>query len=203
MVGTIIKLKILDFKEKHSYDGSQIKPLWALSTLKLSGDSIVVFRGAMRIEQSEMVDAQDIVREQALADILISGDDCIHFIIEMFDTQPASLKLAYHRLHLLAHIAQKVIEETAGVKLEKKGTDLYYEKRKLNVGIATCANNSAKIHFGLNVVSSGVPKHVQAVGLHELTDKPLKLEEIGKKIAEEFIIEIDQIENDIAKTRTF
>ena len=43
----------------------------------------------MKIPQEEMIDVQDIIREKNLADILISGDDCIHYIIEMFDDQPA------------------------------------------------------------------------------------------------------------------
>jgi len=157
----------------------------------------------MRIEQAEMIDVQDIVREKELAEILISGDDCIHFIIEMFDDQPANLKVAYHRLHLLAFIAQRVIEETCAIKLVKKGTDLYFEGRKLNVGIATSSNNSTKIHFGLNIISSGVPKYVKAVGLLELADSTVDLKALAKTIAETFIRELKAIDQAIAKTRTF
>ncbi len=122
-----------DFSKKECYDGSQIKPLWALNKFSVSGSSIVIFRGSMKIPQEEMIDVQDIIREKDLAEILISGDDCIHFIIEMFDDQPANLKVAYHRLHLLAFIVQKIVEEEYKISLEKKGTDLYYKDKKLNI----------------------------------------------------------------------
>ncbi|MHA1243491.1 MAG: DUF366 family protein, partial [Candidatus Heimdallarchaeota archaeon] len=89
-----------DFANKERYDGTQIHPLWALDKFEVMGDTIVIFRGSMSIPKDEMIDVKDIVRERDLADILISGDDCIHFIIEMFDDQPANLKVAYHRLHL-------------------------------------------------------------------------------------------------------
>ncbi|MHA1558010.1 MAG: DUF366 family protein [Candidatus Heimdallarchaeota archaeon] len=142
-----------EFSKKECYDGKQIYPLWALERYGISGDTFVIFRGSMRLEQQEMIDVKDIVREKDLAEILISGDDCIHFIIEMFDDQPANLKVTYHRLHLLAFITQRILEKELSIEIVKKGTDLYYNKKKINVGIATSSNNSTKIHFGLNVVS--------------------------------------------------
>ncbi|NHJ39760.1 MAG: DUF366 family protein [Asgard group archaeon] len=191
-----------DFNKKMQYDGAQIKPLWALNKYGISGDSFVIFRGSMKITQDEMIDVKDIVRERDLADILISSDDCIHFIIEMFDDQPSNLKVAYHRLHLLSYIVQRKIEELVNKKFEKKGTDLYYNKRKINVAIATSSNNSTKIHFGINVKSSGVPKHVKAIGLNDIQEN-INLEKLAKTIAEEFITEITEINKDVSKSRTF
>ena len=197
-----IQIKIIPFSDKITYDGKQIRPLWALEKYNLPSDSIIVFRGSMKIEQEEMIDVKDIVREKDLAKILISGDDCIHFIIEMFDDQPANLKVIYHRLHLLAFIAQRILEEELAIGLEKTGTDLYYKGKKLNVAIATSSNNSSKIHFGLNIVSTGVPKFVKAVGLLEIK-KDLALEPLAKKIAQTFEEEIESINEDIVKSRTF
>lgn len=190
-----------DFTKKECYDGSQIKPLWALNKFSVSGSSIVIFRGSMKIPQEEMIDIQDIIREKDLAEILISGDDCIHFIIEMFDDQPANLKVAYHRLHLLAFIVQKIVEEEYSISLEKKGTDLYYKDKKLNVAIATSSNSSSKIHFGINIVSTGVPDYVKAVGLCDINEK-INLEKLAERIGKEFISEISAIDSDVMKSRT-
>ena len=191
-----------DFSKKERYTGSQIHPLWAFDRFGVAGDSIVIFRGSMEIPREEMIDVGDIVRERDLAEILISGDDCIHFIIELFDDQPANLKIAYHRLHLLAFIAQRLIEKELAITIEKKGTDLYYKGKKLNVGIATTANSSSKIHFGLNIVSTGIPAHVKAVGLKEI-NKNISLEDLAMNIAESFSSELQAINNDITKSRTF
>ncbi|MHA1531617.1 MAG: DUF366 family protein [Candidatus Heimdallarchaeota archaeon] len=190
-----------DFTKKECYDGSQIKPLWALNKFSVSGSSIVIFRGSMKIPQEEMIDIQDIIREKDLAEILISGDDCIHFIIEMFDDQPANLKVAYHRLHLLAFIVQKIVKEEYKISLEKKGTDLYYKDKKLNVAIATSSNSSSKIHFGINIVSTGVPNYVNAVGLCDINEK-INLKKLAERIGKEFISEISAIDNDVMKSRT-
>lgn len=199
--GIKIELIMKDFSKKECYDGSQIKPLWALNKLGISGSSLVIFRGSMKIPKDEMIDVQDIIRENDLAEILISGDDCIHFIVEMFDDQPANLKVAYHRLHLLAFIVQKIIEKEYKISLEKRGTDLYYQDKKLNVAIATSSNSSSKIHFGINIVSTGIPDYVKAVGLHDLNDK-INLEKIAEGIGKEFITEINAINHDIMKSRT-
>ncbi|MBN1330580.1 MAG: DUF366 family protein [Candidatus Heimdallarchaeota archaeon] len=192
---------IHDLSHKECYDGSQIKPLWALRTFDMLGDSIIVFRGDMRITQDEMIDVRDIVREKDLADILISGDDCLHFIVEMFDDQPANLKIAYHRLHLLTFIVQRKIEQLFTITLEKKGTDLYFQAKKLNVAIATSSNNSTKIHFGINLVSKGVPKYVAAIGLYDISTK-IDLEKFARNIAEEFVSEVQAISDDVTKSRT-
>ena len=155
----------------------------------------------MKIPQNEMIDVKDILREKDLADILISGDDCIHFIIEMFDDQPANLKIAYHRLHLLAFIVKNNIEKELAIDLEKKGTDLYFNGSKVNVAIAASSNTSSKIHFGLNIISTGVPSYVNAIGLTEIK-KDLDLEKFALTIAQEFRTELKAIDDDVVKSRT-
>ncbi|MEA2071899.1 MAG: DUF366 family protein [Asgard group archaeon] len=197
-----MQIKVLSFDKKYTYDGTQIIPLWALENFDLSGDSMILFRGPMLVKQKEMVDVKDIVREREYGDILISGDDCLHFIIEMFDNQPANLKLTYHRLHLLCFISKEIIEGVLNVKLKKKGTDLYYQNKKLNVGIATCSNNSSKIHWGINIVSTGVPDHVEAIGLFDI-DSKTSIKKLAKQIATRFKEELTAINNDLYKTRTF
>ncbi|MFW9923027.1 MAG: DUF366 family protein [Candidatus Thorarchaeota archaeon] len=191
-----------DLTKKECYNGKQIKPLWALEKHGITGDSFVVFRGSMKLTPNEMIDLKDIIREKELAEVLISGDDCLHFIIEMFDDQPANLKIAYHRLHILSFIAQKILESSLKITLEKKGTDLYYDGRKMNVAIATGNVNSTKIHFGINIVSTGVPSYVKAIGIQEI-DKNINIEKLVKDIGTAFINELTAIKEDIVKTRTF
>ncbi|HUU78706.1 MAG TPA: DUF366 family protein [candidate division Zixibacteria bacterium] len=191
----------MEFSKTECYDGKQIHPLWALQKFGIQGNSVVVFRGSMLIKQNEMIDVKDILREKDLAEILISGDDCIHFIIEMFDDQPANLKVAYHRLHLLAFIVKDLIEKEFSIILSKKGTDLYYEGSKINVAIATSSNSSSKIHFGINIISTGVPEYVKAIGLTEIK-KDIDLEKFALAIARTFVDEITAIEEDVAKSRT-
>ncbi|NHJ84846.1 MAG: DUF366 family protein [Asgard group archaeon] len=203
MVGLPIEIIFHDFiKQEELYDGTQIQPLWALNTFGVSGDTMVIFRGGMRVSQKEMIDIKDIVRERDKGDILISSDDCIHFIIEMFDDQPANLKVAYHRLYLLAQIVQRIIEQELSIKLKRDGTDLFFESRKLNVAIATSSNNSSKIHFGINIVSTGIPDYVRAIGLKDIKED-IDLEAIAMKIGDRFIEDLDSITLDITKTRTF
>ena len=202
MVGYEIKIKMLDTSEKRCYDGKQIRPLWALEELDVSGNSIIIFRGSMRLEQEEMIDIKDINREKDLADILISGDDCIHFITEIFDEQPGNLKIAYHRLHILAFIVKDILENTLEIKLTKMRTDLYFEGKKINVAIATSSNNSSKIHFGINIVSTGVPDYVDAIGILDIR-KNIDVEKLAMDIAEAFKDELDAINEDIVKSRTF
>ena len=79
---------------------------------------------------------------------------------------------------------------------------MFYESQKLNVAIATSSNNSSKIHFGINIVSTGVPEYVRAIGLKEIK-KDIDLEAIAMKIGDSFIEDLDSITLDITKTRTF
>lgn len=190
-----------DFKKNILYDGSQISPHYVADRYKIIGNSILVFRGGMKLSPKEMLDIKDVIREGHLAEILISTDDSINFIIEEFDKQPPNIELEYYRLRLLTQI---VIEELflKGISVEREGTDIYVEGKKLNVGIATTGLSSSKIHFGLNISNKGVPPHVEAVGLLEIGFKEDELSNWTKTIVEKYIEEIQKIKEDIVKTRS-
>jgi hypothetical protein len=88
------------------------------------------------------------------------------------------------------------------IEIERKGTDIFVDGKKLNVGIATAGISSSKIHFGINILSTGVPEHVQAIGLADLGVKTEEIQSLAIQIAEKYISEISRIKEDIAKTRT-
>ncbi|OLS32547.1 MAG: hypothetical protein HeimAB125_07710 [Candidatus Heimdallarchaeota archaeon AB_125] len=190
-----------EFSNKMIYDGSQISSHYAAEKYGVIGESILVFRGGMKLSPKEMVDIKDIIRESHLSNILISSDDSLHFIIEEFDIQPPNMEIEYYRLRILTQITIDILKEKE-IEVEKKGTDIFIDGKKLNVGIATVGKSSSKIHFGLNILSTGVPEHVQAVGLLDLGINVDEIQSLAIQIAENYAKEISRIKEDVAKTRT-
>ena len=124
----------------------------------------------------------------------------LHMIIEEFDIQPPNLEIAYYRLRMLT---QLIIEQLQlkGVEVSRNGTDLFINEKKLNVGIATISQTSCKIHFGLNYSDTGIPSHVNAIGLKKLGFTEQDLEEWLLTVAKKYIKEISKIKNDVVKTK--
>jgi uncharacterized protein len=179
------------------YDGSQIEPIWAFQSLGVKGSSIVSWRGPMNIHPDELIDFEDVGLE-------IKSDEMLHFIIEHFDVQPADMRLCYHRQRILVMIVQDLLT-LVGIETNRNGDDLYCDKGKLSVSIATCSASSMKIHFAMNLTSKGTPEDVETAGLMECSSN-LDLDSISKladDIAEAYVNEILDIEEDIAKTKVF
>ncbi len=194
-------MQIFISKERQTYDGSQIRPFWAFSALNILGTSIVVFRGSMCLPKSEMIDLKDIKREGHLGEFLITADDALSFIIEHFEDQPPNLRLMYFRLRILVLCTLEVLKMQTKQEIRRKGTDLYSNGAKLNVGIASVSTTSGKIHFALNVSKEGTPAYINVIGLRELEIKLDPLD-IGKEIAERYVTELTAIEDDISKSRS-
>jgi len=193
-------LIIDDFSKKKLYDGRQIMSHYTAQEYGVVGNSILMFRGPMRLSPNEMIDIKDVLREKHLADILISSDDALHFIIEEFDIQPPNIEVQYYRLRILAYCVIEALIER-GISIKRDGTDIYVDDKKLNVGIATIGKTSGKIHFGLNLTSTGAPDYVKIIGLKDLGFSSDELESFAMSIAEKYISEIKSIKNDCAKTR--
>ncbi len=140
------------------YDGTQLRSLWAFRRYNLQGDSIVSFRGPCRVELDNLVDIQD-----AMNGAFIYSPDMMHFIVEHFD---CDLEKAVYRQRLLVSLARDVLADTVDRAIVRVGDDLFVEKRKLSVSIATVSPVSTLIHTGLNINAEGAP--VPAIGLTEL-----------------------------------
>ncbi|AAB85718.1 conserved protein [Methanothermobacter thermautotrophicus str. Delta H] len=177
------------------YDGSQIEPAWALSELGIKGSSIITWIGPMDVKN--IVDYEDVELE-------IRSEEVLHFIVEHFDEQPSSLRLAYHRQRILVMLLMEELMRT-GVRTRREGDDLYIGSSKLTVSIATASVSSMKIHLGVNIHERGTPEDVDTIGLldekPELSADDIKV--IAENVAMAYIHEIDSIEEDIAKTRIF
>ena len=79
-----------------TYDGSQLRSHFALTTVNVQGASIIAFRGPCKVSLKSMVDYED-----RLAKSEIKSKDMLHFIVEYF---PANLKSAVALQRLLAAI---------------------------------------------------------------------------------------------------
>jgi hypothetical protein len=173
------------------YDGSQIESLWAYS-MGIKGDSIVIFHGPMDVTFENMKDFED--RKTGKT---IRGDDLIHIIVERFDS-PASIRLAYYMQRILMVNIRDVLLKH-GVNTTRNGDDLFIDDRKLTVSIATAGVSSEKIHCGINITRAGTPDDVRTAALEDLEIKDW--ESLSKEIAETFLHETEDIEEDIIKTK--
>ncbi|HSO26321.1 MAG TPA: DUF366 family protein [Methanobacteriaceae archaeon] len=191
-------MKIIDqyVKENMCYDGSQIQPLWALDKMGIKGSSVVSWMGPMEIDPKKIIDVEDVGLE-------IKSDKMIHFIVEHFDCQPTNIKLCYHRQRILVMILKDELSKW-GVESNRSGDDLFVGAGKLTVSIATISTTSMKIHLGVNITSEGTPEDVETVGLLEIGNiNESDLLKIIKKVSKLYINEIESIEMDISKTRSF
>ena len=177
-----------------TYTGKEIEFLWAYKRFGIQDDSIVVFRGPMKVDLSDMKDLADIKEMKP-----ILSNDSINFIVEHFN-QP-DIRTMYLRQRLLVNIAKEVIEDITGKRLHRDNDDLYYNNGKLSVSIATCGITSGKIHLGINVTNKGTPKNVKTTALIDLgVINDDQVETIMETIGKQYKNEIEKIERDIRKT---
>ena len=141
-----------------AYDGRALAPLWAYRTLGLKGPSAVAFAGPCRVPLEGLVDQEDVRRRAPIASIRM-----LHLICEDFSSD---LEGAVWRQRLLTAIALDLLHGHAkSRRVRRDGDDLWDGRAKLSVSIATVTPVSAKIHFGINIVSKGTP--VKTKGLDD------------------------------------
>jgi hypothetical protein len=179
------------------YDGGQIKPMWAFRKFGIKGSSIVTWIGPMDIKSDQVIDYEDLGLE-------IKANKMLHFIVEHFDTQPADIRLCYHRQRILVMIIKDLLQEM-GIETKRKGDDLYFTGEKLSVSIATCSASSMKIHLGMNLITEGTPDNISTAGLLEISSdlNYEKVQKLADIICLRYKEEIFSMEEDIAKTRVF
>ncbi len=181
---------------KVTYDGTQLRSLWAFTQHNVQGDSIIAFRGPADVSGANLVDLVD-----AKAGKFIKSDEMVHFITEFFDSDlPRTVVLR----RLLVMIIKEVIEEIKPeIFVERKGNDLFIEVdeegvdyRKLSVSIATASPVSTLIHVGVNVTSENTP-----VPTFGLADLEVPVEELVLKVMQKFITEVKEMELERTKVR--
>lgn len=164
---TSFQSKFLNLSEqKSTYDGTQLKSLFAYLDHGILGDSIVAWVGPCEVSFEHMVDGEDL-RDQSE----IRGSRMVHFIVEKFG---ASLSETVALQRLLSSIAKDVLTEKMGPNprfaVRRSGDDLYVAlsdgEGKLSISIATVSPVSGLIHFAVNVSNEGTP--VKTAALEDL-----------------------------------
>lgn len=150
-------IKTLFLEEPVKYDGTQLQPHWIYRNYGLPGDAMVAFAGEVNVKLDKMIDLNDVREKEP-----IYSPCMLNFIVEHFDT---NLELAVYR-QLLLMVAIKEELETYEIAIQRVGDDLYIERGKLSVSIATSSVVSTLIHVGLNIETDGTP--VKTAGLNHL-----------------------------------
>jgi hypothetical protein len=169
-------------EEEMEYDGSQLASLWAFRNLGIKDDCIVAFIGRCDVKPDHMVDLEDRVGGER-----IYSPRMLHFIVEHFDE--ISMKLIATRQRLLVYMVKDVI----GREIEIRGSDMYWNGKKLSVSVATISPVSAKIHLGINIESDEYASLTE-MGVYDI-------QRIAFEACSLYSKEILKIEEDIRKTR--
>jgi hypothetical protein len=161
-------------EKKMTYDGSQLRSLFAYLDHGVLGPSIISWVGPCNIPFAHMVDGEDL-----LARAVIEGNEMLHFIIEFFDRDLFS-GVAVQRLFASIcrdHLAEKAKFVLGDKNLRRDGDDIYLDDRKLSISIATKSPVSTMIHFAMNVTNEGTPVKTLA-----LADLKLDAETVAEEI---------------------
>jgi hypothetical protein len=155
-------MKTVFLKQKIKYTGEQLKPLTNYLQHGLLGSSAVAWLGPCAVSTEHMIDGEDLRAKESIA-----ADEMVHFVLELFDV---SLKAGVCLQRLMAEIVKTYLQKKStnpmAAKLVRKGDDLYFENKKLNISIATQSVNSCLIHFAVNNLRTGAP--VSILSLDEL-----------------------------------
>ncbi len=150
-------LKTLFVKEKIKYTGKELRSHFAYDRFNIQGDSLLAFCGESEVTVDHLVDIAD-VKDNAP----IYSENMLHFIDEFFYVD---LEMAILKQRLLMAIIKDEISSLSGASLIREGDDIYEEKAKLSVSIATSSPVSFMIHAGVNISSKNTP--VKTKGLYD------------------------------------
>lgn len=181
-------MKILFIEKNIDYLGIQLSPHWIYNNYKILGDAGVAFVGEADVSLDHMVDLAD-VQEKAF----IYSPLMLHFIIEHFDT---NLDLAIFKQRMLIVCIKEELEQY-GISPSRIGDDLYINKKKLSVSIASRSIVSTLIHVGVNIKTTGTP--VPTIGLEELGIIDIKA--FATNVLHRYKRELEQIREARCKVR--
>lgn len=175
---------------KICYDGTQLRSRWIFENAGIDGDAVASFIGPADVPIENMVDLEDVARNEPIFSRLM-----LHFIIEHPD---CDLKLAVARQRLLVSIAAEELKKhESASNVIRKGDDLYDGEKKLSVCIATGSPVSCLIHFAINIQSEGTPLPTKG-----LSDYGIEPGALAISIMDLYKEEIDGMERARRKVRS-
>lgn len=165
-----------------NYDGSQLRPLFCYENFGLKGNAMISWVSPTNVTLEHMVDYEDKIQLEK-----ICGDQMLHFMIEFF---PANLAFGVMAQRLLASIIKDIIIQSTnkGLKLSRKGDDIYVGGGKLSISIASVSAVSTLVHFAVNITNKGTP--VKTASLEDLKIKP---DAFAKEVLSAFSLEFDDV----------
>jgi len=150
-----------------------LKPHWALKRFKLVGDSIVAFRGGVKLSPEQYVDLLEAQRERPIPNV-----DLLHFVVEHFDDD---LERAILKENILINIAQeKILHRAPKSGVMRWGDNLYDGKYRLTISCATKTLVSAKIHLGICIDSD------EENGYHGISEFGIDPFELAEVVANQY-----------------
>ncbi len=173
-------IKTLGITDPVSYDGSQLQSHWIYRKYGILGDAVVAFTGEVNVNLDKMVDLVDVQVKEFIYSPLM-----LNFIVEHFNTD---LELAIYRQRLFMVCIKEELEQYE-IEVNRLGDDLYVNRGKLSVSIATCTTVSTLIHVGLNIETQGTP--VKTIGLNELGINDISA--FADKVMLRYKMELEQI----------
>ncbi len=180
-------MKKLWIEDSKTYDGSQLKSLYAYLNHKLLGDSIVAWRGPCNVTLDHMLDGED-----RLANAKICGSDMLHFIVEKFDVDLYA-GVGFQRLLAalcLDLLRDQVKDSKIKDQLRRDGDDVFWGDKKFSISIATLSPVSTLIHFAVNCKNEGTP-----VPTCSLEDFGISPNQFAQSLMSQFCTEIQSIQD--------
>ncbi len=190
-------MKSLFIEKSISYDGTQLRSLFAYMDYGLQGDSIVSWIGPCNVSFDHMVDGEDL-----LAKAEIRGGQMVHFIVECFSTPLAEMVWQQRLLASLVHdfILEKGRVEGRVPAVRRDGDDVFVKlpdrEGKFSISIATVSPVSGLLHFAVNVSNSGTP-----VPTASLDDLGILAAEFAMEIIKRFVAEFESVRGATTKVR--
>jgi uncharacterized protein len=172
-----MKAKFID--QIMTYDGSQLRSLYAYQTQNILGDSIICWRGPCDVDPKHMKDGEDLFAGEK-----IYSENMLHFVIEAFEV---NLRTMVALQRLFTSILKDTLQDMNPVLIvHRDGDDLFIDRNKLSVSIASIGPISAMIHCGINISSKNTP--VQTLGLEELKiDDKIFADQVLQKFSQEYV----------------
>jgi len=146
-----------------TYDGTQLRSHFIYRQWDILGPACVAFVGPCRVSLDHMVDLED-VKQRAP----ISSDKMLHLLWEDFEVNLAAGVL-WQRLAVA--ILHETLRDRGVAGGYRRGNDLYWEEKKLNVSVATRSPVSTLVHVGINATTAGTP--VPTIALAEWNLDPV------------------------------